>query len=402
LATATSPSPSTTIDPTDIRLHTIESDNTNANYYSSSILNGLYEDAHGQLQVKPDIAAKLSESRLERVNQLLASNRSSEANSLAACRNIHKIQGHCPDWHEASVAAIRCAKPFLCGNCAAPSTRAYKFQYDHPYLYQHLTEERFSVLTFSVRYADMNNTRAELERAQLDFKRFMATFDDDKSVERGWYFFAAFDDSGDGDSDDASATYFQTTKFFAIHCGPKLPGWSTMAASWRSIIGSSGKLQVKLFDGHDGDLHLSGLKMALSGFEGYYGAISATDGQPAIHFSDMFRGYDICTPYGYFRGFDDRTEAERKATHDRIRDESVELLADGTEAHPDELPKLKCATCGKEMVIPHSHTVMTTDELERKNAQLIFGHSTRRIYGRSSTVVALDTASTLRESPHIT
>jgi hypothetical protein len=328
--------------------------------------------------VRPDLESKLMEDDklFNRITHLLMQRRESEANALIACNNLHKILEHCPDWHEASVATAWCAKMFLCERCATAKHRIRRYRYDHPYIYEHLLRNKFSVLTLMIEgeTSDPTQARSRLEAAQQKFKQFTEIIGPDD----GWILLVAFS----WDQDDTEE-WFQRVKFYAIHEGSKLPAWPTLNAQWKSLAGPDAHLKVKLFDDRDGDDAHKGLHQAFSGFEQFQETIEGISGWFELDVSQAFRNYDTITPYGKFRGFDGRVEKERiqVARENGEEPQPIDLCAD---AHEHEHP-VTCGDCHKPLVSDLTHRMMSTTEILATGARLFFGHSRTRIYGQRGT-----------------
>lgn len=344
-------------------LNTPQTDNTSADAYAPPELpKGLMRDANQDIIIRPEIDTHLDETKRERVYQLITLGRISEANTYLGCCLIHIVNRHCPHWCEAWTTITHCGKLFLCDVCAEASTRLARFANDYPHLYEHLLASQLSVLTFTIEdqpWDKPSDLRDNLDRAQAKFREFMSAFTGD---EHAWAFYAAFGH----DSNDAS--YFPRTKFYAIHAGPRLPHWPTLNGQWRQIAGPHATLRVKLFDGKDGDLQSDGLKLALSGLEEFHDGAADMDGWPVADISAAFRGYDTSTPYGWFRGFDARINAEEAAT-----------------AGPDPEPatKEKCGHCGEGIIRDPKPALMTINELHAKGTR-IFSHNKSQTYRRNT------------------
>jgi hypothetical protein len=380
-----------TIDPNDPRLteDILHLDPSADAYSPIKIQHGLYIGDDGKAHLKPEIALRLTEDKLERIDQLLFSGRESEANSYAGCHLINKVLEVCPDGHEAVKVPIRCGKLFLCGDCASPGARVHAFHYDHPYLYEHLMQSKFSVLTFTIEEGEdtiNKSARANLEKAQEQFERFLLNYD---LSNNGWYFFAAFSHRED------DLKVFERTMFHAIHLGDKLPDQPTLNRQWKAVAGPQAHVKAKLFDGRDGDTQYTGLKLAMSGFEGYYAALMDLEGWPHIDFSQEFRGYPTAKPYGTFYGFNAREEKSRQEA--QPQPPIVDLCLHGKE-HPHAA---KCSKCGKDMVTDNRLPLMTDEELEQRYGRTILGHTKKPIYGRVTQVAygATTTAATVAPSP---
>jgi len=345
-------------------------------YSQEKILHGLCRDTNGKLTLKPEIERRLQPRRRGHVTELLWSNRESEANSLAACRLINKVLEECPDGHEAVKVPIWCGKPFLCGDCATPGSRVHKFHYEHPYLYELMMNSAITILKFMIdpspdgRGISCSQARINLEKAQEKFELFIRNFDD---KDHGWYFAAGF-------SYDEDSPTFSRTKFYAIHIGPKLPGYPELAKLWRAAAGPQARVTAKLFDGKDGDGQYDGLKLAFSGFVDYHEGLRDMDGWPAIDYSEAFAKYNTCKPYGYFYGYGAREERRRKAQ----QPEPPPIVDLCVEGHEHE-HKTKCGKCGKDMVPNNRLPLMTDEELDQRYERVILGHSSKAIYGRVGT-----------------
>lgn len=352
----------------------VQSDNTTADAYAPPALpKGLCYDAEGQVRIRPEIEVKLDELRWQRAYQLILQGRNGEANSYIGCHLIHKVTKRCSQWHEAHVAPIRCGKPFICDDCGSTASRVSQFHYEHPHLYDLLITSAFSVLTFTIHEPAWDYTqphvelgwerwvRNNLERAKDKFKRFMDLY---PTGDHGWHFVAAFSDN----EDDINA--FETTKFFAIHTGDKLPSWPTLSAQWKQIAGADATFRTKLYDGHDGDDQSKGLKLAFSGFDAYYETVSNLGGWAEIDLSNVFAGFRTAMPYGAFRGLDAETDE-----YDKV-DEGDPVAA----AEP---PKDNCGICSEPLMRDDKPLFMTIDEIISKGAR-IFSHITKPTYRRNS------------------
>ena len=360
----------------------LRSDNSTADAYSpDKIQHGLCINEKGELCLRPEIEAKISDRRKDIVCQLLWSGRASEANSYAACGIVHRVWEHCPEWHQMHASTIWCGKPFLCKHCGSTKARVRDFSYNHPYLFAHLLSTQFSVLTFYIDDEPHGSSpRTNLENAQKHFVKFI-----EEVPAYGWLFSCAF-----SYEEDETCT-FERTKFFAI-CEGKLPAWPTLNAVWKRAAGARAHLKVKLFDGRDGDLQGEGLRLAYSGFEDYHACLGdVMNGWPEVEYSEMFSHYQATMVYGSFRGFDKRIEADLAARNKLAAElggepseRLHEFVADqesGTICHNDS----KCSDCGKVMINDPNLPLMTLDELHRKRGKIFFGHRLRPIYARYST-----------------
>ena len=314
-------------------------------YAPPRLQHGLTHDDHGLLVVRPEIRAKLPPRIDALATRLLDADRVSEANSLVACKNAHKVTSFCAAGHEAEAAPIRCGKPLLHEDCAMPSARIAKFRHEHPALHRHLSDPRtaFQVLTFTIPRPDSRDHRCRMVEGRELFRRFAGTFKGD----HGWQFLIGF---GDGRRD---------TVFYALHAGDKLPPWPAINAQWQRIAPAGSTVRVRTFDGKDGDSQEDGLKLANSGFLNYWRGLAGQE----LAISDEFRGEDLTALYGSFRGFE-------------------AIMGDESPDAP-ELPR--CSVCGVRHVAGHALPLMFIEELGQR-----FDHIRPPTYGQRGRRRAID------------
>lgn len=260
-------------------------------YAPSKLQHGLTHDDQGRLCVKPEIAVKLAPRVLARADALLYAERTSEANSLVACRHVHNVTSFCAEGHEAECGPVLCGKPLLHEECATPKARVSKFIHEHPELYAHISENRFQVFTLTVPQQSVRTPeqlRSDIAIGRTAFKKFTRKFN---GGHRGWYWLAGFSEN------------LRDTKMYAIHIGSTLPQQPTLLAMWRKAAGPNADLRLRTFDGRDGDTQKVGLELAHSGFVNYWMYVLKMDDDLELRVSEAFRDEDLSALYGRFRGF---------------------------------------------------------------------------------------------------
>ena len=310
--------------------------------YDRPLQHGLCYAPDGSVVIRREIVEKLDANRLNRCVELVQDGRLSEANSLIACRNMRRPLSACPDNHEVDAPPVVCEKPLLHEACATPSARVAKFQADHPELYKHLLQSKFSVITFT---CDATITPAG------SLRHIFRLIDDWRSKfflegDHGWYRNAAF------------APGFSRAETRMLHAGDKLPPQPTMERWWKSIAGTNASLRVKTYDGQDGDSQEVGLRDAFGGFVHYWTTIHAAKDKSELEISEDLKGVPLSMPFGAFRGF------ASAVTQDR-------------DTMAVELPT--CSQCGKRHVSMTHLPIMLPEELGGRFDHILLCHYGRKL-----------------------
>jgi hypothetical protein len=373
MSTSPAASPITLNNPPQAPIDEVLNENPSANAYDPPKLqHGLCRDDQGALRIKPDIEPLLPPERLAVANRLLEVGQAAKANSLLACGLLQKIHGVCMDeqtgeWHDTYITGVACGMTFLCPPCSTPKARLREFRHDHPYLFEHLRHSRFHVLTLTA--PAKNELTPEVMASALgQVRRFADTIDSligQSGLERGWKFLPA-------------VTFNETTKFFVIYQGGKLPAWPTLNAEWRVIAGPDATIRAKMFDGEDGDDQLDGLRLAYSGFVDYHSHIR---GVALVEWALKFLDFDTSHTYGLFRGFDSREEQWR-ATHALDEQTGEPVLVELCETGEEHVIPVCCLKCGRPIRYNPELPMMTIKEILAKGASIYFKHTEKPIYAR--------------------